>query len=156
MKIVADLQRDIRGSPRTRSCAFSGNYFIYADYLVASTLSNPQRCNAIFNRVISAGARYRLAYMFPEFVCGRYSFECPRLLSRPFLPRAGGDLFYYLQLVSAATSYTQRRSATCARVSAKNTAPVLPWFNYSPVFQALHVGRTVLKTCTRILASPRL
>jgi len=45
--------------------------------------------------------------MFLKFVCGRYSFECPRLLFRPFLPRTGGDLFYYLQLVSAATSYTQ-------------------------------------------------
>jgi len=46
-------------------------------------------------------------YMFLKFVCGCYSFECPRLLFRPFLPRTGGDLFYYLQLVSAATSYTQ-------------------------------------------------
>lgn len=91
-----------------------------------------QRCSifgdvltfAIFNKVISAGTRYRLSrvYVPPRFVCGRYSFECPRLLPQPFLPRAGGDLFYYLQLVSAATSYTQRRSATCARVSAKNTA----------------------------------
>lgn len=46
----------------------------------------------------------------------------------------GGDLFYYLQLVSAATSYTQRCSATCSRLSAKNTMHSLLWFNYSTIY----------------------
>lgn len=58
--------------------------------------------------------------MFPQFVCGRYSFGCPRLLSYLLFPRWRKDLFYYLQLVLIATSYIHKDVVRRMRVSAKN------------------------------------
>lgn len=127
------------------------------------SLSWPQRCPifgnvtlAIFNKVISAGARYRARVYVPP-VCLWPAISSNVLVCFPsHSSRAGGDLFYYLQLVSAATPYTQRRSATCARVSAKNTAAVYRDLTTRPYFRPSVLGGTVLKTCIRILTGPML
>lgn len=102
MKIVPDLQRNIRDSEI--SALFGGStrdYFIRDLLIVSPTLSNLQRRNtlAIFSKVISVRARYRLAYVPP--VCLWPLFRRMSSFALPVIPpRALADRFILLLTIS--------------------------------------------------------
>ena len=89
MKMVLHLQRDIyseqRGYARSTN---QWKLFYLCDSFVAPTLSNLRRRNVCDFQQSNFCRSTLLARIYVhQFVCGRYCSECPRLLSRPFLPR---------------------------------------------------------------------
>lgn len=151
MKMVLDLERDIySGQARYARSTDQRKLFYLCDPFIAPTLSNLRRCNV---RDFQQSNFYRSTLptriYVHQFVCGRYCFECPRLLSRPFLAR----WWRFILLLTISFSHHFVYSETQCDVYAgqrEEYRAVYRDLTTRPYFRLSMLEETVLKTCTRL------